>query len=74
MICDAALCVLEIANNSLSAVSGLQKWMHDRVRGKLWADMCKLGKIHEIVVLVFLCLQCSQEDVLLSVEDLPLVH
>ena len=40
-ICDAALCVLEI---SLSAVSGLQKWMHDRVRGKLWADMCKLGK------------------------------
>ena len=41
MICDAALCVLEI---SLSAVSGLQKWMHYRVRGKLWADMCKLGK------------------------------
>ena len=39
-ICDAALCVLEI---SLSAVSGLQKWMHDRVRRKLW-DMCKLGK------------------------------
>ena len=39
-ICDAALCVLEI---SLSAVSGMQKWMHDRVRRKLW-DMCKLGR------------------------------
>ena len=50
MICDAALCVLDIANNSLSAVSGLQKWMHYRVRGKLWADMCKLGTIHEIVL------------------------
>ena len=50
MICDAALCVLDIANNSLSAVSGLQKWMHYRVRGKLWADMCKLGTIHEIIL------------------------
>ena len=29
---------------TLSAVSGLQKWMHGRVRGNLWADMCKLGK------------------------------
>ena len=71
MICDAALCVLEI---SLSAVSGLQKWMHGRVRRKLW-DMCKLRKTFTryIVVLVFLCLQCSQGDVQLSVKVFPLV-
>ena len=60
--------------NSLFAVSGLQKWMHDRVRGKLWDDMCKLWE--KIVLRWFqcLCLQCSQGDVLLSVKDLTLVH
>ena len=37
---------------SLSAVSGLQKWMHDRVRGKLWADMCKLDSQDSFSVFV----------------------
>ena len=47
--------------------------MHDRVRGKLWDDMCKLWE--KIVLRWFqcLCLQCSQGDVLLSVKDLTLV-